>query len=70
METTMHQLGHVEKLLYSREEVKIALGLSESTLWRLEKRGLLKALPGIRHKLYPVAAVRRFATLGAEAPVR
>ena len=55
----------VERLTYSSREVCEALGLSITTLWRLTKRGHLTPLPGIRHKLYSVAAVRRFAEKGA-----
>jgi hypothetical protein len=56
----------VEKLAYNKSEACAALGgISVTTLWRFEKRGLLKPIPGIRHKLYPVAALRRFVEGGA-----
>lgn len=55
----------IEKLTYNAREACVALGISSTTLWRLERRGFLTPLPGLRHKLYPTAAVRRFAEKGA-----
>lgn len=55
----------VPKLTYNAREVCSALGISITTLWRLEKRGFLAPLPGLRHKLYPASAVRAFAEKGA-----
>jgi hypothetical protein len=49
-----------EKLAFSKSELAAAIGLSGVTLWRLEKRGLLKPVPGIRHKLFARAEVERF----------
>lgn len=49
------------KLLMSAREVCATLSISNTTLWRLVQRGLLKPHPGFRHKLYSVAAIRRFA---------
>jgi hypothetical protein len=34
--------------------------ISSVTIWRLEKRGLLKRVPGIRRKLFTVDSVRAF----------
>lgn len=48
------------KLAYTAAELCAALSISSVTLWRLEKRGLLKAVPGIRHKLYSADSVRQF----------
>ena len=50
----------VEKLAYSAEEIENILGISAVTRWRYEKRGLLKAVPGIRHKLYSRKEVEAF----------
>jgi hypothetical protein len=50
----------VEKLAYSTAELCSALGLCQTTLWRLNQRGLLRAIPGLRHKLYSKAEVQRF----------
>ncbi len=59
MEKTMLPPAPVEKLAYNKKEVQAALGIGETTIWRLEKRGLLRPVPGLRHKLYPVAQLRR-----------
>ena len=50
----------IERLAYTKEELCTSLSLSPITLWRLEKRGLIHAVTGIRHKLYSVAEVKRF----------
>lgn len=39
-------------------------GISDITFYRLEQRGLLSAHPSLRHKLYSVAALKRFAEQG------
>jgi hypothetical protein len=36
------------------------LSISSTTLWRLEVLGQLRAVPGLRHKLYARAEVERF----------
>jgi hypothetical protein len=54
---------HVELLTYTAEQVCAALQISKVTLWRLEKRGLLRALPHLRHKRYPVEPLKRFARI-------
>ncbi len=51
---------HIERLAYTKDELCTSLSLSPITLWRLEKRGLIHAVAGIRHKLYSVAEVKRF----------
>ena len=50
----------VPRLTYSTPQACAALGVSSVTLWRLEKRGLLRAVPGLRHKLWPVRELERF----------
>lgn len=45
---------------YTRAELKKILDLSTVTLWRLEKRGLLLPVPGLRRKIYSAEAVQRF----------
>lgn len=54
------EIAPVEKLAYNCDEACAALGIKRTTLWRLEKRGLISAVPGIRHKLWPVTELRRF----------
>lgn len=53
-----NQLG--ERIAYSGSELDALLGISTVTRWRLEKRGLLRAVPGIRTKLYSRKAVEAF----------
>lgn len=48
------------RLAYSKNELSQLLGLSPVTLWRLEKKGLLRPVAGVRHKLYSANAVSRF----------
>jgi len=50
----------VEKLTYSTADLCSALGLSSVTLWRLSRRGLLRPIQGIRHRLYAKTEVQRF----------
>ena len=50
----------IERLAYTKEELCASLTLSPVTLWRLEKRGLIHSVAGIRHKLYSVTEVKRF----------
>jgi hypothetical protein len=49
----------VEKLVYNTEEACRALGVGRVTIWRLVRRGMLVPVSYSRHKLYPVAAIRR-----------
>jgi hypothetical protein len=58
----------VEPMALNAEQTRKALGdISEVTLWRLNKRGLLRPVPGIRHRLYSVASIKRFLARG-DAP--
>ena len=52
--------GYAEKLAYHGHEVDQILGISPITRWRLEKRGLLTPVAGIKHKLYSRRAVEAF----------
>jgi hypothetical protein len=49
-----------EKLAYHRDELCTLLGLSVVSLWRLEKRGLLRRVPGLKVPLFSAQAVRDF----------
>jgi len=53
------------RLTYTKAELCKALNLSPVTLWRLEQKGSLVPLAGIRHKIYPVSAVEKFLKRGA-----
>lgn len=44
------QISHPQKLAYTKKELLAELGVSETTLWRWESRGVIKPMPGIRHK--------------------
>lgn len=36
------------------------LSLSSVSIWRLEKRGMIKRVPGIRRRLFTIQSVRDF----------
>ncbi len=55
-----HPTTTVEKLAFNTAELCQAIGVSRVSLYRLEQRGLLHPVPGLRHKLYPRAEVDRF----------
>lgn len=48
------------KLVYSLKELSALLGISTLTLRRLNTRGLIRSLPGIRHKIFSRREVDRF----------
>ena len=50
----------VARIVYSKAELCEVLQISPVSAWRLEKRGLLMPVPGLRHKIYARAAVDRF----------
>jgi len=50
----------LERLTLSKEQVLLVVGIGNTTLWRLEQRGLLRPMRGLRHKLYSVAEIRRY----------
>lgn len=52
-----------EKLFYGRLELCALLGISHVTLWKLEKQGRIRAVPGVHIKFYPRAEVERFLSL-------
>lgn len=54
-----------ERLAYTRQELCEALKVSAVTLWRLERTGRIRPVPGVRHKLYSIAEVQRFLAGGA-----
>jgi hypothetical protein len=56
----------LEKLTFTGPEVNEILGgISDVTRWRLEKRGLLKRVPGIHKPIYSRKSV--LAMINAEA---
>jgi hypothetical protein len=48
------------RLAYSMQETARILGLSYQTVYRLNKRGLLRSSSALRHKLFPVEEIKRF----------
>lgn len=56
----------VQRLVYTAEEVCEALSISQTTLWRLGVRRLLVPVPNLRHRLYSIRAVERFAETGGK----
>lgn len=58
---------NAERLAYTKRELVDLLGVSPVSIYRLELRGLLRPIPGIRHKLFSVAEVQRFLAGGGAA---
>jgi hypothetical protein len=56
--------GKPERLTFTRQEACVALGVSLTTLWRLEARGLIKAVPYFRTKIYSRKELTRFLASG------
>ena len=52
------------RLSYTRKQLCEELSLSPDTLYKLENQGLLRPLPGIRHKIYSRSEVERFLSSG------
>ena len=53
-------IGHTEKLAFTGKEMQTLLDCSHVTIWRLEKKGLLRPVAGLHKKLYSRAAVDAF----------
>ena len=52
------------RLAYTLKQLCAELSLSPVTIYRLEARGLLKSLPGIRRKIYSRAEVEKLLSSG------
>ena len=48
------------RLAFNTEETAQMLGLERTSLWRLEKRGLIRANRALRTPLFPLAEINRF----------
>ena len=48
------------RLAYTKKELCAEIGLSPTTIWRLELLGRIKPVPGMKHKIYSRAEVMRF----------
>jgi hypothetical protein len=53
-------LPKATKLAYTKKELAEELSMSPASIWRLEQRGLLKSVPGLRTKLYSRREVDRY----------
>jgi len=49
-----------DRLCYGLNELASLLGISTVSVWRLEKKGLLRPVVGLRKKLYSAKEVERF----------
>jgi DNA-binding transcriptional MerR regulator len=58
--TALHAPAPVEPLAYTSEEAAQALRISLVTLWRLEKRGLLKPSRALRTPRWSRREIERF----------
>jgi hypothetical protein len=50
------------RIAYTAKQLSAELGLSPVSIYRLEARGLIKSLPGIRHKIFSQSEVQRLLT--------
>jgi len=50
----------VERLAFNLKETAATLGISEVSVWRLEKRGLLRPSRALRHPLWARSEIERF----------
>lgn len=56
----MSHIDQLPKLLYSVRETAFMMGVAEKTVYRLLKRGLLKAPDSLRHKKITADSLRAF----------
>jgi len=52
----------VEKMAYTREDLKEILSVSILTIYRLERKGMLPRIKGLRRPLYSRESVEAFIT--------
>ena len=50
----------MERMAFNRQETCALLGVSVTTLWRWEARGLIRPVAHLRHKVYPKSEIERF----------
>lgn len=58
--TPLHAPAPIERLAFNARETAQTLGISAVTLWRLEKRGLLKPSRALRTPLWSRVEIQRF----------
>ena len=61
-QTVAPVLSALPRLAYSMRETASMLGVNYQTVYRLNKRGLLKSSGKLRTKLFPVTEIERFLT--------
>lgn len=66
-ETIATTVSVLEPLTYSVTETATVLGVSLPTVYRLLARGILRPLPGLRHKRLPKKQVHAFVEGGRSA---
>jgi len=59
-EVKLNDRPTLPKLAFSMREAGEVLGVSYITIHRLLKRGLLKSVPHLRHKMIPRSEIDRF----------
>lgn len=59
-QSTSETPSRTERLVLNRREACVALGLSATSMWRLEARGLIRPVPHLRTKLYSLVELQRF----------
>ena len=57
---TDREVGPTERLAFNLREACAAIGVSPVSMWRMEKRGLIKPSKALRTKLYSRAEILRF----------
>ncbi|MEO7701841.1 MAG: helix-turn-helix domain-containing protein [Opitutus sp.] len=55
-----------ERLAFTAAETCAMLAISDTTLWRLAARGLLRPLRHLRHRMYSKAEIERFLKEGTK----
>jgi predicted DNA-binding transcriptional regulator AlpA len=52
--------AHANRLALTAKETARALGISDVTLWRLQKRGLIRPSRALRTPLFSLSEIERF----------
>jgi predicted site-specific integrase-resolvase len=52
--------AHANRLALTAKETAQALGISNVTLWRLQKRGLIRPCRALRTPLFSLSEIERF----------
>lgn len=63
-QTTATGQSNIQRLAFTASETAAALGIKETTLWRLTRRGLINPNRATRRPLYAVSEIERFLAEG------